>query len=78
MSVQGKRDATVVIALPGACKRQKIVQWARSAVNQEDLRGEKGRKRLRAGEMLVRTFHVESILLLHTDTHSICSGAADL
>ena len=42
------------------------------------LRGQKGRKRLRAGEMHVRAFTGESIVLLHTDTHSICSGAADL
>ena len=41
MPAQRNRDAAVVIALPGACRRHKIVQWARSAVNQEDTCGAK-------------------------------------
>jgi len=56
MSAQGKRDAAVVFVPLGACRRQKIVQgarkiveWARSTVNQEGTCGTKGRKGMQAG-----------------------------
>jgi len=78
MSAQGKRDASVVITLPGACRRPKTVQWARSAVNQEDTCGAKkagrdcGLEKCRCEPLLGR------VLRYCTQTHSICSGAADL
>ena len=50
MSAQGKRHAAVVFVPLGACRRQQIVQRARSTVNQEGTCGTKmtGRIALRA------------------------------